>query len=201
MTNLELTLKLRADLSDDAARAAGRFAKAAAASSALDVAYATVDSPLGRLLVAASSRGLLRLAYPNESTDAVVAELAEEVSPRILETPVRLDPMRRQLDEYFAGRRRRFDFPIDWRLVHGFGRDVLRVTAHIPYGKVSTYRDVAVRTGRPLAVRAVGNALGANPMPIVIPCHRVVRTGGGLGGYTGGLDRKERLLQLEGLAR
>jgi methylated-DNA-[protein]-cysteine S-methyltransferase len=106
--------------------------------------------------------------------------------------------LRRQLDEYFAGSRRRFEFPIDWRLMHGFGRDVLRVTAHIPYGKVSTYGDVAVRTGRPKASRAVGNALGANPMPIVIPCHRVVRTGGGLGGYTGGVQRKERLLQLEG---
>jgi len=201
MNDLEITLKLSADLSVDAARAATQFARAAAASSVLDVAYATVDSPFGRLLVAASPRGLLRLAYPNESVDAVVAELADEVSPRILEAPARLDPMRRQLHEYFAGRRRRFEFPIDWRLVHGFGRDVLRVTAHIPYGKVSTYRDVAVRAGRPLAVRAVGNALGANPMPIVIPCHRVVRTGGGLGGYTGGLDRKERLLQLEGLAR
>ena len=201
MSNLELTLTLPVDLSGDAARVASRFAGVAAASSALDVAYAAVDSPFGRLLVAASARGLLRLAYPNESADAVVAELAEEVSPRILEAPARLDPMRRQLHEYFAGRRRRFEFPIDWRLIHGFGRDVLRVTAHIPYGKVSTYRDVAVRTGRPLAVRAVGNALGANPMPIVIPCHRVVRTGGGLGGYTGGLDRKEQLLQLEGLAR
>jgi methylated-DNA-[protein]-cysteine S-methyltransferase len=198
MSELELTLSLSGDLSRDAARAADRFVQTATESGALDVAYATLDSPFGRLLVAASSRGLLRLAYPDEPIDTLLEELAREVSPRILEAPGRLDPMRHQLDEYFAGRRRQFEFPIDWRLVHGFGRDVLRVTAHIPFGKVSTYRDVAVRTGRPRAVRAVGNALGANPMPIVIPCHRVVRTGGGLGGYTGGLYRKERLLELEG---
>jgi methylated-DNA-[protein]-cysteine S-methyltransferase len=189
MSELELTLKLRGDLSRGAAAAADRFAQTAAESGALDVAYATVDSPFGPLLVAASARGLLRLA--------LMEELAEQVSPRILQAPGRLDPLRRQLEEYFAGSRRRFEFPIDWRLVHGFGRDVLRVTAHIPYGKVSTYGDVAVQTGRPKASRAVGNALGANPMPIVIPCHRVVRTGGGLGGYTGGIHRKERLLQLE----
>lgn len=198
MSDVELTLKLSGDLGRDAARAAARFAATATASGALDVAYATVDSPFGPLLVAASARGLLRLAYPDEPVDALIEELAEEVSPRILEAPGRLDPLRRQLDEYFAGSRRHFEFPIDWRLVHGFGRDVLRVTAHIPYGKVSTYGDVAVRAGRPKASRAVGNALGANPMPIVIPCHRVVRTGGGLGGYTGGVQRKERLLQLEG---
>jgi methylated-DNA-[protein]-cysteine S-methyltransferase len=197
MSELETTLKLSGDLRGEAATAAARFAQTAAESGALDVAYATVDSPFGPLLVAASARGLLRLAYPDESVDSLIEELAEDVSPRILEAPARLDPLRRQLDEYFAGSRRRFEFPIDWRLVRGFGRDVLRVTAHIPYGKVSTYADVAVRTGRPRASRAVGNALGANPMPIVIPCHRVVRTGGGLGGYTGGLQRKERLLQLE----
>jgi methylated-DNA-[protein]-cysteine S-methyltransferase len=197
MSELELTLKLTGDLGREAASAAARFAQTAAESGALDVAYATVDSPFGPLLVAASTRGLLRLAYPDEPVEALMAELAEEVSPRILEAPSRLDPLRRQLEEYFAGSRRSFEFPIDWRLVHGFGRDVLRVTAHIPYGKVSTYGDVAVQTGRPKASRAVGNALGANPMPIVIPCHRVVRTGGGLGGYTGGIHRKERLLQLE----
>jgi methylated-DNA-[protein]-cysteine S-methyltransferase len=199
MNELETTLKLRGDLRGDAATAAARFAQTAAESGALDVAYATVDSPFGPLLVAASARGLLRLAYPDESVDSLIEELAEDVSPRILEAPARLDPLRRQLDEYFAGSRRRFEYPIDWRLVRGFGRDVLRVTAHIPYGKVSTYSDVAVRTGRPRASRAVGNALGANPMPIVIPCHRVVRTGGGLGGYTGGVQRKERLLLLEGI--
>jgi methylated-DNA-[protein]-cysteine S-methyltransferase len=198
MSELELTLQLRGDLSREAASAAARFAQTAAESGALDVAYATVDSPFGPLLVAASARGLLRLAYPDEPVAALMEELAEQVSPRILQAPGRLDPLRRQLDEYFAGSRRRFEFPIDWRLVHGFGRDVLGVTAHIPYGKVTTYGDVAVRTGRPKASRAVGNALGANPMPIVIPCHRVVRTGGGLGGYTGGVQRKERLLQLEG---
>jgi len=198
MSELELTLN--GDFTGDAARAADRFTQAAASSAALDVAYAMVDSPFGQLVVAASPRGLLRLAYPDQPVGAIIEELAADVSPRILNAPGRLDALRRQLDEYFAGRRRQFEFPIDWRLVRGFGRDVLRVTAHIPYGRVRTYRDVAVRTGRPQAVRAVGNALGANPMPIVIPCHRVVRTGGGLGGYTGGVQRKERLLQLEGLA-
>lgn len=198
MSELELTLRHRSDVSREAARAAAQFVQAAAQSGALDVAYATIDSPFGSLLLAASPQGLLRVAYPDEPVDVLVEELAEEVSPRILKAPERLDPLRRQLDEYFAGQRRRFEFPIDWRLVRGFGRDVLRVTAHIAYGNVSTYREVAVRIGRPRASRAVGNALGANPMPIVIPCHRVVRTGGGLGGYTGGLDRKERLLQLEG---
>jgi methylated-DNA-[protein]-cysteine S-methyltransferase len=200
MNDLELTLTLPGDIGPDAARAAARFAQVAAESGALDVAYTTVDSPFGRLLVAASPRGLLRVAYPDAPVHMLVQELAETVSPRILEAPARLDPLRRELYEYFAGRRHQFEFPIDWRLIRGFGRDVLRETMRIPYGKLSTYRDVAVRTGRPQAPRAVGNALGANPMPIVIPCHRVVRTGGGLGGYTGGIERKERLLQLEAQA-
>ncbi|HLB76633.1 MAG TPA: cysteine methyltransferase, partial [Candidatus Dormibacteraeota bacterium] len=138
MSELELTLKLRGDLSREAASAAVRFTETAAETGALDVAYATVDSPFGPLLVAASARGLLRLAYPDEPVAALMEELAEQVSPRILQAPGRLDPLRRQLDEYFAGSRRRFEFPIDWRLVRGFGRDVLRVTAHIPYGKVTT---------------------------------------------------------------
>src|SRR5437899_3643025 len=144
MSELELTLKLRGDLSREAASAVARFAQTAAETGALDVAYATVDSPFGPLLVAASTRGLLRLAYPDEPVDTLLVELAEDVSPRILEAPGRLDPLRRQLDEYFAGSRRRVEFPIDWRLVHGFGRDVLRVTSHIPFGQVSTYGDGAV---------------------------------------------------------
>jgi methylated-DNA-[protein]-cysteine S-methyltransferase len=120
------------------------------------------------------------------------------VSPRILEVPGRLDPYRRQLDEYFEGRRHDFDLPLDWQLIRGFHRDVLRITKKIPYGSVLTYAQVAARAGSPLASRAAGNALGSNPIPIIIPCHRVIRTGGGLGGYGGGLPVKRLLLNLEG---
>jgi methylated-DNA-[protein]-cysteine S-methyltransferase len=121
------------------------------------------------------------------------------VSPRILEAPARLDPVRRELDEYFEGRRTRFELPIDWTLVDGFGRRVLEATAAIPFGGTSTYAQVATLAGSPRGSRAAGNALGANPLPIVVPCHRVLRTGGGLGGYTGGLGRKETLLRIEGV--
>jgi methylated-DNA-[protein]-cysteine S-methyltransferase len=146
----------------------------------------------------ATRRGLLRLAYPANDFDTVLEDMAARVSPRIMEAPARLDGARRELDEYFEGRRRRFDLPLDWQLIHGFGVAVLRQTSRIPYGQVSTYRDVATRAGSPLAARAAGNALGANPIPIIIPCHRVLHSGGGLGGYTGGLDKKELLLKLEG---
>jgi len=116
----------------------------------------------------------------------------------MLESPARLDRARRELDEYFAGGRRAFELPIDWQLVHGFGRQVLEATVRIPYGDAATYKSVAASAGSPRAMRAAGNALGANPMPVVIPCHRVLRTGGGMGGYTGGLERKRFLLELEG---
>jgi methylated-DNA-[protein]-cysteine S-methyltransferase len=164
----------------------------------LDVGYASMDGPLGRILLAATPRGLVRVAYSSEGEDEVIAELARSLSPRVLEAPRRLDPARRQLDEYFAGRRRRFELPLDWSLIRGFGRRVLEATVRIPYGAMSTYIRVAAEAGNQRASRAAGNALGANPMPIVIPCHRVVRSGGGLGGYTGGLDIKRRLLNLEG---
>jgi methylated-DNA-[protein]-cysteine S-methyltransferase len=165
----------------------------------LDVAYTQVDSPLGPLTVAATPRGLVRVAYPDpdRSLDLVLERLAESVSPRILEAPARLDPIRRELEEYFAGRLRHFETPIDWALTRGFFRRVLEVTAGIDYGEVLTYTEVATRAGSPRAVRATGNGLGSNPMPVVVPCHRVVRTGGGLGGYTGGIERKEFLLGLE----
>lgn len=166
----------------------------------LDVAYATVDSPLGAILVAATPRGLVRLAYTEwRDEDDVVEDLAERLSPRILEAPQRLDGVRRELDEYFEGRRSGFDVPIDWSLTSGFTGAVLRQTARIGYGETSTYADVADRAGSPRAVRAAGNALGANPIPVVVPCHRVLRTGGALGGYTGGVERKEFLLRLEGV--
>jgi methylated-DNA-[protein]-cysteine S-methyltransferase len=171
-----------------------------AAEGLLDVAYAKVDSPLGPLVVAATPRGLVRLAYTGtDGEEEVVEHLAGKLSPRILEAPERLDEVRRELDEYFEGRRSGFEVPIDWSLTHGFTGEVLRQTARIGFGETSTYAEVASRAGSPRAVRAAGNALGANPIPVVVPCHRVLRTGGALGGYTGGVERKEFLLRLEGV--
>ncbi len=168
---------------------------------AADVVYARVDSPLGPLVAAATPRGLARLAYEefNGGLDAVLDGLAARLSPRVVEAPARVDRVRRELDEYFAGRRHAFDVPVDLALVSGpFARRLLAACAAIPFGAVQTYREVATAAGNERAVRAAGNALSANPVPIVVPCHRVLRTGGGLGGYTGGLDKKERLLALEG---
>ncbi len=184
---------------DRAAVLSARLAERAAAEGLVDVAYATVDSPVGLLVAAATPRGLARLAYAdfNDGVDAVLDELAAALSPRIVAAPAKLDAARRELDEYFAGRRRGFDIPIDWSLTAGFTRRVLQATARIPYGETSTYRDVAVSAGSPRGFRAAGNALGANPMPIVVPCHRVLASGGGLGGYTGGVYRKKTLLGIE----
>jgi len=174
------------------------LSKAAAAAGLLDVAYATLDSPVGELLLAATPRGLVRIAYLDRTgEDPVLAELAARVSARVLAAPPKLDEPRRELDQYFAGMRRQFEFPLDWQLTRGFGRRVLEATARIPYGSVSTYKRVADEAGSPRAYRAAGNALGANPLPIVVPCHRVLHAGGGLGGYTGGLERKQLLLGLE----
>jgi len=181
------------------AAASARFLAAAAAEA--DVVYAVLDSPVGPLVAAATPTGLARLAYRdvNGGLDAVVEHLATRLSPRIVEAPTRLDAVRRELDEYFAGRRRAFDVPLDLSLAGPFGRDVLEACARIPFGTTSSYLAVAAGAGRPSAARATGNALGANPVPIVVPCHRVLRSGGGLGGYTGGLAIKERLLTLEGV--
>ena len=182
----------------DAAAAAVRFAAAASA----DVSYARVDSPVGTLVAATTERGLACLSYEDHDggLDAVLDRLAAKLSPRILEAPARLDDVRRELDEYFEHRRTTFDLPIDWSLVSPFGRKVLAATASIPFGEISTYAKVAAEAGNPKASRAAGNALGANPMPIVVPCHRVLHTGGkGIGNYTGGVHRKEALLRLEGV--
>jgi methylated-DNA-[protein]-cysteine S-methyltransferase len=192
-------MRLPRPSTDGAAQAAARFAALAPA----DVHYALVDTPVGRMVAARTRRGLVRLAYEdhNGGEELVVQRLADRISPRVLQAPARLDDVRRELEEYFAGRRTAFDLPIDWSLVRGeFGRRVLQATARIPFGQVSTYREVAARAGSERAVRAAGNALGANPIPIVVPCHRVLRSGGGMGGYTGGLHRKERLLEIEGVA-
>ena len=181
--------------------ASGReLAERAAADGLLDLAYASVDSPLGPLVVAATPRGLVRVAYTEPgSEDDVLEDLAARVSPRMLEAPERLDEPRRELDEYFGGHRKEFDLPIDWSILRGFTLKVLRETARIDFGELRSYAEVATAAGSPRAVRAAGNALGANPMPVVVPCHRVVRTGGALGGYTGGVERKEFLLHLEGI--
>ena len=194
--DIERVLGARNDLAGAAARAAERTVERARREGLADIEYTEVDSPFGPLLVASTRRGLVRLAYPDEQVDAVLDRLALRVSPRILEGS--LDRERRELEEYFESRRRRFELPVDLSMTAGFGRRVLRATARIPYGAVSTYRQVASKAGNPRASRAAGNALGANPLPIVVPCHRVVATGGGLGGYTGGVDRKEFLLRLEG---
>jgi methylated-DNA-[protein]-cysteine S-methyltransferase len=181
-----------------AAGAARRLSRRVAAEGLADVSYAPVDSPFGTLLLAATKRGLVRLAFPEEQIDSVLERLARKISPRIVEAPAPLDSVRRELDEYFCGRRREFGLPLDWTLVAGFGRRVLRVTSQIPYGGVLSYGEVAADAGSPRGSRAAGNALGSNPIPIVIPCHRVLRSGGALGGYGGGPERKRWLLELEG---
>ena len=177
--------------------------EAVAAAGLLDVAYATLDSPVGRLLVAVTPRGLVRLAYldvadAGEDEETVLAQLASTVSPRVLAAPRKLDEPRRELDQYFAGRRRQFELPLDWQLTRGFGRRVLEATAQVPFGATATYKQVATDAGNARAYRAAGNALGSNPIPIVVPCHRILHSGGGLGGYTGGLERKRVLLGVEG---
>jgi len=174
------------------------FAERALAEDLVDVAYARADSPLGDLLVAVTPVGLACVSYLDfREEEKTLANIAARLSPRVVEAPARLDDIRRQLDDYFAGRRRGFDVAIDWALVGDFGRRVLGQTARIPFGEVATYGDIARGIGSPRAARATGNALGANPMPIVVPCHRVVASGGKMGGYTGGIERKELLLTLE----
>jgi methylated-DNA-[protein]-cysteine S-methyltransferase len=197
---LEAALRGRDDVADSAAEAVERAIASARALGLTDVAYAFEPSPVGDLLVAVTPRGLIRLAYnAHEHSDEVLEELARKVSPRVVEAPAALDEVRRELDEYFAGRRTAFEIPIDWRLHDGFGRRVLKATARIPFGTVLTYGEVAAKAGSPRGHRAAGNALGANRVPIVVPCHRVVRSGGKIGGYTGGIERKEFLLGLEGV--
>jgi methylated-DNA-[protein]-cysteine S-methyltransferase len=171
---------------------------AAAAAGLLDVAYGKLDSPVGTLLLAATPAGLVRVAYvDDEHEEAVLQEIANRISPRVLAAPAKLDEPRRELDEYFGGRRRQFELALDWQLMTSFARRILQATAAIPYGGVSTYKAVATEAGSPRGSRAAGNALGSNPIPIVIPCHRVLHSDGGLGGYTGGLERKRTLLAIE----
>jgi len=163
----------------------------------LDLAYTTVSTPVGELLLVASPAGLLRVAFDREDHDAVLAGLAAGVSPRVLRSDGRLSDAARQVEEYFAGRRRSFDLPLDLRLLSGFRLDVVRHLRGIGYGRTESYTEVAAATGRPGAVRAVGTACGRNPLPVVVPCHRVVRSDGTSGGYLGGPEAKQLLLTLE----
>jgi methylated-DNA-[protein]-cysteine S-methyltransferase len=170
----------------------------------IDVAYANVDSPFGELLVARTDRGVVRLALPvdrgrERPRDEVLEELAANVSPRILESPKRLDEERRELEDYFEGRRQEFDVPVDWSLTSpGFRNRALHAVAQIPYGKTKTYAQIAKTAGNARAFRAAGTACGHNPVPLIVPCHRVVPTGGGVGNYGGGPEMKQALLEFEG---
>ncbi len=182
----EVPMRLRERLAADAER-----------EGILDVAYRTVDTPVGRLLLAATPAGLVRVVYARAGHDAALADLAEKVSPRVLHAPARLDAVARQLDEYFAGRRRTFDVPLDLRLAAGFRRAVLTHLAEIGYGRTESYAQVAAAAGSPRAVRAAGTACATNPVPVVVPCHRVVRSDGTSGRYVGGSEAKRTLLTLE----
>jgi methylated-DNA-[protein]-cysteine S-methyltransferase len=174
-----------------------RLVDAASAAGLLDVAYRTLDTPVGALLLAATPTGLVRVAYPSQDHDLVLDGLAREVSPRILRAPARLDDVARQIEEYFAGRRRTFDVPLDLRLSHGFRRTVLAHLQEIGYGQTASYAKLAKAAGNPRAVRAAGSACASNPLPVVVPCHRVVRSDGTIGQYAGGVDAKRALLTLE----
>ena len=196
MTTDPLEQALRGGATDPTADLAAALARADA-EGLVDVAYATTDSPVGALLVAATPAGLVRLAF-KAGDDEVLEQLAKRVGPRELEAPARLDEVRRELDEYFAGRRDHFELPLDWRLSAGFRKTVLETLyADVDYGHTVSYLELATMVGNPKASRAVGTAMATNPIPIVVPCHRVLRTGGQLGGYGGGLPAKVKLLELE----
>jgi methylated-DNA-[protein]-cysteine S-methyltransferase len=181
-----------------AADAARRLAGRVAAEGLADISYAAVDSPFGTLHGAVTEHGLVRLSFPEEDLDGVLDGLSRRLSPRIVEAPRALEPLTREIDGYFRGQRTAFELPLDWSLIGPFARKILRAACAIPYGGSLSYAEVAAQADSPRGSRAAGNALGSNPIPIVIPCHRVLRSGGALGGYAGGLERKRRLLELEG---
>ncbi|HST70670.1 MAG TPA: methylated-DNA--[protein]-cysteine S-methyltransferase [Solirubrobacterales bacterium] len=180
-------------------KAIERLKTRAAEEGLLDVAYATTDSPFGPLLLAKTRKGLVRVGLPNQDQDELLVDLAARVSPRVLEAAPELDEVRRELDLYFEGKLDRFDLPLDWRLSGGFRQRVLKEINRIPYGQTRSYTEMARKAGNERAVRAAGTACGSNPIPLVVPCHRVLRTGGALGGYGGGLPMKQGLLELEGV--
>ncbi|MFC6080243.1 methylated-DNA--[protein]-cysteine S-methyltransferase [Sphaerisporangium aureirubrum] len=179
------------------ARLHAALAERAQRDGVLDVAYRTLDTPVGNLLLAATAEGLVKVAYAVQDHDAVLRGLAGDISPRVLRAPRRLDETSRQLEDYFAGRRTRFELPLDWRLAKGFRQQVLSHLREIAYGRTESYAEVAAATGSPRAVRAVGTACAANPLPVVVPCHRVIRSDGTPGGYVGGPGAKRALLTLE----
>jgi methylated-DNA-[protein]-cysteine S-methyltransferase len=186
---------------NDLTRLRAGLAAAAERDNLLDVAYRTVDSPVGALLIAATPAGLVRLAFSNEGHDGVLQNLSDRISPRVLHAPARLDSVALQLDEYFAGRRHNFDVPLDWQLSKGFRRVVLEhLATDIHYGSTASYGTLARLSGSPKAVRAVGTTCATNPIPVVVPCHRIVRSDGTMGGYRGGPAAKRALLDLEGVA-
>jgi methylated-DNA-[protein]-cysteine S-methyltransferase len=176
-----------------------RLADRANAEGLLDVAYAMSDSPFGSILLAATPRGLVKLSLPAYDPEETLEEISARISPRVLEAPARLDEARRELDLYFDGKLTEFDLPLDWQLTAGFRRKAQHAIARIPYGQTRSYTEIARSAGNERAVRAAGTACGSNPLPIVVPCHRVLRSGGALGGYGGGLPMKEALLKLEGI--
>jgi methylated-DNA-[protein]-cysteine S-methyltransferase len=186
------------DFAATATRLSGQLERRAQADGLLDVAYRTLDSPVGPLLLAATKAGLVTIAFAGEGHERVLEELSQRISPRILQAPARLDPASRELDEYFAGTRRHFELALDFQLSRGFRRVVLDRLTEIAYGDTASYGSIALAAGSPRAVRAVGSACATNPLPLVIPCHRVLRSDGSLGGYGGGLDAKRTLLALEG---
>lgn len=184
----------------DLPRLRARLAAAAQRDGILDVAYRTIDSPVGPLLLAATEAGLVRIAYTSEDHDAVLQALADRISPRVLNAPARLDGAARELDEYFAGQRRGFDLPLDWQLSAGFRRAVLSHLGEIEYGQTASYAAVAALAGNPKAVRATATACATNPLPLVVPCHRVIYSNGRIGRYLGGSEAKRALLLLEAAA-
>jgi methylated-DNA-[protein]-cysteine S-methyltransferase len=202
-TESEITAALIRSLDDnpdDVRRLHDQFVALAEAEGLLDVAYRTIETPVGSLLLAATELGLVRVAYASEDHDTVLQSLADQISPRILRSTARLEATARELDEYFARRRHTFDIALDWRLSRGFRSSVLRALPTIGYGHTASYASVAELAGNPKAVRAVGSACASNPLPVVVPCHRVVRSDGTMGGYLGGVENKRILLDLEAAA-
>ncbi|MGY2074357.1 methylated-DNA--[protein]-cysteine S-methyltransferase [Blastococcus sp. SYSU DS0828] len=195
-----LFARLDDDLAPALERLHARLVAEAEHEGLLDVAYRVMDTPVGPLLLAATEHGLVRVAYAREDHAAVLATLATRIGPRVLRAPARLEVAARQVEEYFAGSRTQFDIPLDLRLASGFRRSVLETLRTVDYGTTRSYAGVAAAVGSPRAVRAVGTACATNPLPVVVPCHRVVRTDGTIGAYIGGAEAKQRLLSLEGAA-
>ncbi len=197
MSDLERALRASPEGADLERATRGLLARAER-DGLIEVAYSYVDSPFGKMMVAGTDRGIVRVAFPHRPFDALLEQIAELISPRVLEAPKRLDEARRQLDAYFEGRLRDFNLPLDWRLTRGFQNRAQHAIARIPYGQTRSYGWIAEKAGNPRAFRAAGTACGANPLPPIVPCHRVLPATGGIGSYGGGPEMKKALLELEG---